>query len=502
MPIELILVAATATILFCTFVFFLTRNHYIARLRIFEETQSAFEMQKQMLQEQVTFLKQQEPQFQNEIQRLHGEIQHYRQIQDDNARHLIEATEEVSQFKMRNARLEQQLQQVTNIEDENDELRLQLEQLSGQLSDTRQQLESEKTAREYESNSAKEKLTLLENAEQHLQKQFENLANQLFKSHTAEFEKNSQQKLNHLLQPLNQQLEGFRQQVQQQYVQEGKERASLKTEILSLQQLNKKITEEASALARALKGDNKKQGNWGEMVLQKILDESGLRENHEYHTQVSQRNQEGKLYQPDVVVHLPQDKEVIIDSKVSLKGYEAYFNSELEVEKVRHLKDHITSVKNHIRELGRKEYHDLLGDRSLEYVLMFIPIEGAFLLAMEDAPELVKLAMDNNVLIVSPTNLMVALRTIHNIWQYEYQNQNAREIAKKAADLYDKFYGFVQDMEKLGDAINSVQKRYCDANNKLYEGRGNLVKRAQEFHELGVTPSKQLESEIVSKADS
>lgn len=501
MPIELILVSVIAVILFSGLVFVLTRSIYLSKLHIAEQSQSTWELQKQTLQEQVAFLRQQEPQFQQEIQRLHTEIQHYRQTQEQNATQFIEATEEASQFKMRNARLEQQLQQITSIEDENDELRLQLEQTNLALNDTKQQLETEKTARQYEASSAKEKLELLQNAEQHLQKQFENLANQLFKNHTESFEKNSQQQLNHLLEPLNKQLEGFRQQVQQQYIQEGKERASLKTEIISLQQLNKKITEEASALARALKGDNKKQGNWGEMVLQKILDESGLRENHEYHTQVSQRNQDGKLYQPDVVVHLPQDKEVIIDSKVSLIGYEAYFNAELEVEKVRHLKEHITSVKNHIRELGRKEYHDLLGDRSLEYVLMFIPIEGAFLLAMEDAPELVKLAMDNNVLIVSPTNLMVALRTIHNIWQYEYQNQNAREIAKKAADLYDKFYGFVKDMEKLGDAINSVQKRYTDANNKLFEGRGNLVKRAEEFHELGVTPSKQLASDVLGKAE-
>lgn len=491
-----------AVLLFSGFlIFFITRSVFINKLRIIEQSQIAFSLQKETLLDQISFLKKQE-------QQLQAELIHARQKSEQSAGQFMEAAEESTQFKLRNARLEQQLHQFNALEDENDELKLQQEQLqlqvaqvTSELASAKHLVETEKHARQYEVKSAQEKLNLLQNAEQQLQKQFENLANQLFKSHAAEFEKSSQEKLGHLLGPLNQQLEGFRQQVQQQYTQEGKERASLKTEILSLQQLNKKITEEASALARALKGDNKKQGNWGEMVLQKILDESGLREHHEYDTQVSQRNQEGKLYQPDVVVHLPQGKEVIIDSKVSLNAYEAYFNADTDTEKFQHIKNHAISIKNHIKELGNKEYHELLGDRSLEYVLMFIPIEGAFLLAMEESPELVKLAMDYNVLLVSPTNLMVALRTIHNIWQYEHQNQNAREIAKKAGDLYDKFYGFVQDMEKLGEAINSVQKRYSDANNKLFEGRGNLVKKAQEFQKLGVTPSKQLGPEVLSKAD-
>lgn len=489
-------------LLFCgCLLFFITRSIYINKLRIVEQSQLAFTLQKETLLEQIGFLKKQE-------QQLHVELSLARQKSEHSAGQLMEVSEEATQFKLRNARLEQQLQQFNVMEDENDELKLQQEQLQHiasqlktDLASAKHQIETEKHAREYEVSSAKEKLSLLQNAEQQLQKQFENLANQLFKSHAAEFEKSSQEKLGHLLGPLNQQLEGFRQQVQQQYTEEGKERASLKTEIISLQQLNKKITEEASALARALKGDNKKQGNWGEMVLQKILDESGLRQHHEYDTQVSQRNREGKLYQPDVVVHLPEEKEVIIDSKVSLNAYEAYFNADTDIAKSHHIKNHTLSIKNHIKELGNKEYHELLGDRSLEYVLMFIPIEGAFLLAMDESPELVKLAMDYNVLLVSPTNLMVALRTIHNIWQYEHQNQNAREIAKKAGDLYDKFYGFVKDMEKLGEAINSVQNRYSDANNKLFEGRGNLVKKAEEFQKLGVTPSRQLGPDVLSKAD-
>ncbi|BDX06478.1 DNA recombination protein RmuC [Planctobacterium marinum] len=483
-----------AALVSAVLVFVILKLRYNAQLSLAHQAQSTHQLQLQTLQEQAAFLKQQEQSSREQLNQV--------KVQNEQLnRQLIEQSEVLGQFKMRNARMEQQLQQLAAIEEENEELEEQLDNLKNSFSETRNQLEAEKTAREHENKAAQEKLDMLKNAEQQLQKQFENLANQIFKTHSNEFEKSSQQKLALLLDPLKQQIEGFRSQVSQQAIREGQERASLKTEIINLQQLNKKITEEASALTRALKGDNKKQGNWGEMVLQKILEESGLREGHEYDTQVSKRREDGKLLQPDILVHLPEQKEVIIDSKVSLNAYERFYNAHSEIEQARHLKEHILSVKTHIKELGRKEYHELLGDKSLEYVLMFIPVEGAFMLALDESPELVKLAMDNNVLLVSPTNLLVALRTIHNIWQYEYQNQNAREIAKKAADLYDKFYGFVVDMEKLGDAINTVQKRFSDANSKLYEGRGNLVKKAEEFQALGVQPSKKLTETMLKNAD-
>lgn len=475
-------------------VLLLVKLRFNSQAQLLQQTQQTHQLQLQSLNEQLAFLKEQDTLLRQESVQLK---QQYELLN----RQFIEQSESLSQYKMRNARLDQQLQQLNALEEENEELQEQLDNLSNLYAETRNHLESEKTAREHENKAAQEKLQILQNAEQQLQKQFENLANQIFKNHSSEFEKSSQEKLALLLNPLKQQIEGFRNQVSQQAMREGQERASLKTEIINLQQLNKKITEEASALTRALKGDNKKQGNWGEMVLQKILEESGLREGHEYDTQVSKRREDGKLLQPDILVHLPENKEVIIDSKVSLNAYERFYNASSQQEQQRHLKEHIQSVKGHIKELGRKEYHELLGERSLEYVLMFIPVEGAFMLALDESPELVKLAMDYNVLLVSPTNLLVALRTIHNIWQYEYQNQNARNIAKKAGDLYDKFYGFVVDMEKLGEAINSVQKRFNDANSKLYEGRGNLIKKAEEFQTLGVQPSKKLTETMLKNAD-
>lgn len=346
-----------------------------------------------------------------------------------------------------------------------------------------------------------EKLASLQAAEKRLQEQFENLANRIFQQKAESFGNESKSRLDALLNPLREQIEGFKKQVNDQYVKEGQERASLKTEILSLKTLNQQITEDAAALTRALKGDNKQQGNWGEVVLERILKESGLREGHEFKTQVSARNDQGKLQQPDVVVHLPNDKDVIIDSKVSLSAYERYFNCDNDDQRTRYLKEHVNSLRSHIKALGAKDYHELKAIRSLDYVLMFIPVEPAFLLAVDSDPELVTLALNNNIMLVSPTNLLVALRTINNIWQYEYQNQNAQKIAQHAAKLYDKFTGFVGDMDKIGKAVESTQKHYSAAVNKLTTGRGNLVHQVEQFRTLGVQPSKRLPGELTDEDD-
>ena len=355
----------------------------------------------------------------------------------------------------------------------------------------------------HEAQKANEdKIALLEDTEKRLNEQFENLANRIFEQKNESFLKQNKSGLDALLTPLKEQIDGFKRQVTDQYVKEGQERASLKTEILTLKELNKRITDEAAALTMALKGDNKQQGNWGEVVLERILKESGLREGHEFETQVSVRNESGKLQQPDVVVHLPNDKDVIIDSKVSLSAYERFFNEQEEVARQLLLKEHVNSIKGHIKGLGAKDYQDLPGIRTLDYVLMFIPIEPAFLLAIEEDPELVTLALNHNIMLVSPTNLLVALRTINNIWQYEYQNQNAQKIAQHGAKLYDKFVGFVTDMEKVGKSIEATQKSYEGAINKLSTGRGNLVRQVEQFRTLGVQPNKKLPDSIVNEPDS
>lgn len=346
-----------------------------------------------------------------------------------------------------------------------------------------------------------DKLATMAASEKRLQTQFENLANKIFEEKQSTYTSHAKNNIESVLAPFKQQLDAFKKQVTEQHIREGQERASLKTEILSLKALNQRITEEASALTSALKGDNKKQGNWGEVILERILNESGLREGHEYETQVSALNDAGKRLQPDIVVHLPNDKDVIIDAKVSLRAYEQYFNCEGDKDRERHLQEHVASIKGHIKGLGAKDYQSLGSLRTLDYVLLFIPIEPAFLLAVDKDPELISLALNHNIMLVSPTSLLVALRTINNIWQYEYQNQNAQEIATHAGKLYDKFVGFVGDMEKIGKSIDTAHNQYESAMNKLTSGKGNLVRQVEKFRTLGVQPNKRITAQMVSKGE-
>jgi DNA recombination protein RmuC len=381
-----------------------------------------------------------------------------------------------------------------------------------QLSETSSVLQKEysKLQAQYEAQKARldalmqnheEKLALMHSSEQRLQTQFENLANKIFDEKSATYQSQSKHNIEAVLAPFKSQLDGFKQQISEQHIREGQERASLKTEILSLKALNQRITEEASALTNALKGDNKKQGNWGEVILERILKESGLREGHEFETQVSAQSEQGRRLQPDVVVHLPNDKDVIIDSKVSLAAYEQYFNCDDDNSRKQYLSAHVASIKGHIKGLGAKEYQSLKGLRTLDYVLLFIPIEPAFLLAIEEEPDLVSLALNHNIMLVSPTNLLVALRTINNIWQYEYQNQNAQLIAEQAGKLYDKFVGFVSDIEKIGKALDTAHGSYDAAMNKLSSGRGNLVRQVEKFREMGVQPNKRLDDTLTRLSD-
>jgi DNA recombination protein RmuC len=380
----------------------------------------------------------------------------------------------------------------------------QLSEASGVL-----QKEYSKLQAQYEAQKARldalmqnheEKLALMHSSEQRLQTQFENLANKIFDEKSTTYQTQSKHNIEAVLAPFKSQLDGFKRQISEQHIREGQERASLKTEILSLKALNQRITEEASALTNALKGDNKKQGNWGEVILERILKESGLREGHEFETQVSAQSEQGRRLQPDVVVHLPNDKDVIIDSKVSLAAYEQYFNCD-DASRKQYLSAHVASIKGHIKGLGAKEYQSLKGLRTLDYVLLFIPIEPAFLLAIEEEPDLVSLALNHNIMLVSPTNLLVALRTINNIWQYEYQNQNAQLIAEQAGKLYDKFVGFVSDIEKIGKALDTAHGSYDAAMNKLSSGRGNLVRQVEKFREMGVQPSKRLDNTLSRLSD-
>lgn len=448
------------------------------------------------IQQNNVFATQQESQLRDQIAQQDLAIKAF-----TNEQRSLQQEQMLTQNKL--GQLTQRVERIAELEIEKDYWQKQHQQSNRQASELRTQLESQSARFEQEQIASQDKLQLLEAAEKRLQVQFENLANKIFEQKQEKFSQSSKAGLDSILLPLKDQIEGFKKQVTDQYVKEGQERASLKTEILGLKELNQQITHEAAALTKALKGDNKTQGNWGEVVLERVLKESGLREGHEFDTQVALKNEQGKLYQPDVLVHLPSDKDIVIDSKVSLAAYERYFNEhDDELARIMHLKEHINSLRTHIKELGKKDYQDLKGIRSLDYVLMFIPIESAFLLAADQAPELLKLAFDNNIMLVSPTNLLVALRTINNIWQYEYQNQNAQRIADNAAKLYDKFHGFMVDMEKVGKAIDSSQKSYDGAMNKLTTGKGNLVRQVELFRKLGVQSNKKLDGHLLDNAQS
>ncbi|CAM3630863.1 DNA recombination protein RmuC [Parendozoicomonas haliclonae] len=351
-----------------------------------------------------------------------------------------------------------------------------------------------------ELEAATDKLALLEQSEKRLGQQFENLANRIFENKASRFSSQSKVELESLLGPFKQQIADFRQQVSQAYDNEAQQRRSLRDEITGLKELNQRMSEETLNLTKALKGDKKLQGNWGELVLDRVLEESGLREGHEYVRQISLRNSEGERQQPDVIVHLPDGKDVIIDSKVSLVDYNRAIEADNDVARDRALSAHVQCLRNHIRTLGAKSYQDLDAVRTLDYVLMFIPVEAAFYSAIEHQPGLFQEALDNNIMLVSPTNLLVTLRTIENIWRYEHQNRNAQQIAEKAAALYDKLRGFTEDMQKLGNQLDTARKTYDGAMNKFSTGRGNAVSQAQKFVELGVKVKKPLSPELVDRA--
>lgn len=351
-----------------------------------------------------------------------------------------------------------------------------------------------------EQQALNDKIELLEKAEIRLNNQFENLATKIFEARSEQLQNQNNQQLDNVLAPFKQQLEGFRVQVQSSYAHEQSQRSALKHQLDSLTELNLKMSQDAINLTKALKGDNKQQGNWGEVILERVLQESGLREGHEYDTQTDLKNDDGKRFKPDVVVHLPENKDVVIDAKMSLLAYERYFNSDDDEVRAQAIKEHIVSVRAHIKGLSNKDYQKLHGLTSLDYVLMFIPLEPAFLLALEHDPSLVNFALESNIMLVSPTNLLVALRTINNIWRYEYQNQNAQLIAKQAGKIYDKLCGYLDDMEKIGRAIESADKNYQNAMNKLASGKGNVIRQAHQMQQLGVETSKKVDSQLLDKA--
>lgn len=331
--------------------------------------------------------------------------------------------------------------------------------------------------------------------------EFKNLANEILEEKSKKFTEQNKVNLTEILSPLRERIGEFQKKVEESNKEDAERNASLVQQIKHLSDLNKQITKEAENLTKALKGDSKTQGNWGEVILERILEKSGLEKGREYETQVSEVGEDGRRYQPDVVVKLPDNKHIIIDSKVSLTSYERYVSGESEEEKLTHLKAHITSIKNHVKGLGDKNYQNLYGFEGLDFVLLFIPVEPAFTLAVQHDPELFNEAYSKNIVIVSPTTLIATLRTISSIWKQEYQNKNAIEIASQSGALYDKFQLFTEDLINIGKHLAGTQKAYQDSMKKLSEGNGNLVRRAEKLKKLGAKASKQIDNRLIDRSE-
>ena len=420
----------------------------------------------------------------DQIQQLQAEAG---TLKIDKATLEVQVAEKQGQLEKSDTRNTRHAERIVDLQDEVSQLKARIAELTTLLDDERKQ--------------SAEKIALLNEARDQLKSEFQNLAQRIFDDKSRKFAEQNRINMDHLITPLRDQIGDFKKRVEDVYDKESRDRASLQTEIHHLKELNQRISKEALNLTRALKGDSKARGNWGEVVLERVLEASGLQKGREYETQVALKDADGRRHLPDVIVRLPQGKDVVVDAKVSLNDYELYYSAEDPEQKEMALKAHIDAIRTHIRSLAGKSYEDLEGVRSLDFVLMFIPIEAAFMAAVEQDRGLFGEAFDKNIMVVSPSTLLVTLRTIENIWRHEYQNRHAIEIAKKAGLLYDKFVGFVEALEDVGHKLDKAKEAYKTASDRLVNGRGNLIRRTQELKTLGVKAGKELPKQLVDAAE-
>jgi len=350
---------------------------------------------------------------------------------------------------------------------------------------------------EHAKKQLSEKAVELEQIQKRLTVEFENVAHKILKEHSAEFTILNQKNIGEILFPLKEKIMTFEKKVEESYEKSLRDQSDLKAELKKLQELNHKISSDAQNLTNALKGDVKKQGNWGEVVLERVLERSGLTLGREYEREVVDENSDGKQIRPDVIIHLPDKKHLIVDSKVSLVAYERLVNEQNDELRSQHLADHLKSLRSHIKMLSDKHYPTAKNLNSPDFVLLFLPIESSFSIAIQEDQELFNFAWDNKVVIVSPSTLLASLRTIASIWKQENQTKNALEIASLGASLYDKFVNFVQDLEKVGKGLEAAQANYNNALNKLHTGKGNLVRTSEKLKDLGIKTQKALPDYLI-----
>ncbi len=419
----------------------------------------------------------------------------------DKWRSEAEKSEELlSQSRIENASLKERVERVASLERKNGELEEMLEnarrynlKLEKELSEANMLIEAERT---YNKKSLQE----LKDAKETMRKEFKILASQIMEENSRRFGIISKDGVEQILKPLQHQVSEFKKRIEQVYTDETKEMAALMNEIKSLKELNRRISEDAINLTRALKGESKQQGIWGEMVLERVLEASGLRAGEEYEREVGLKDGENRRLRPDVIVRLPGGRDIVVDAKTSLVAYERYVRAEDDARKKEFAKLHLEAVKSHIDKLSGKNYASLDGINSLDFIFMFMPIEGALMLALQSDPSLYDRAFEKHIVLVSPTTLLVALRAVENTWRREKQNRNAIEIAKRAGSLYDKFVSFASDLEKVGKQLATVQRTYDDAWKKLTEGRGNIVGQIQKLEELGAKTTKRMPGRLAEEA--
>ena len=428
------------------------------------------------------------------------------------AKQQLAAEQEASQsWQTRAAAAEKSVQhlnsQLAEAAEQQQQLQQRYETARQELAASRLQHERVQTQIEQQQQAHAEQIALLNQARQNLGEQFQNLANQILEEKSRRFSEQNRQELDQLLHPLSEKLQGFSQLVQNTYEKEAKERLTLENELKRLQQLNARLHQDAQALTQALTGSrNKSQGNWGEMILEKVLENSGLVKGREYFVQSGGRQTdsdgESRYLQPDVLINLPDNKQIIVDSKVSLTAYVRYTRAESPEAAEAELAAHLASVHQHIKELAAKRYSDIEGLVSLDFVFMFVPVEPAYLLALQQDPELFQTCFDQRIILVGPSTLLATLRTVANIWRHEYQNRHALQIADEGGKLYDKFVGFVETLEKVGKNLQQAQESYQAAHKQLYSGRGNLVGRVEKLRQMGVKAGKRLDAQLVEQAGS
>ncbi|MGZ3756602.1 MAG: DNA recombination protein RmuC [Mucilaginibacter sp.] len=388
------------------------------------------------------------------------------------------------------------------LKEEIDRLHDELLFVRNNLDQANQSLESGRSYYKSQQEKLNEQKIEVQQVREHFQKEFENIAEKLLKEKSKELVDVNRSNLDIILNPLKENIKAFEDKVEKVYKAESDERNVLRGEITQLVALNKQIGEDANNLTKALKGDTKKQGNWGEVILDRILEASGLIEGESYTKQgkgLSLTDEDGNRFQPDIIIHLPDKKHIVIDSKVSLIAYERLVNADDDAERETHLKHHIASIKNHINGLGSKNYQDLYGINSPDFVLLFVPIESSFAIATQRDVELFEFAWNKKVVLVTPSTLLATLKTVASIWKQEQQTRNAIEIASKAGLLYDKFVGFIADLKKIGDNLDKTKENYNEAFSKLSGGSGNLIGRVEVLRKLGAKTSKQIDQKYLEE---